>query len=285
MRGFLRKLLGSKPLGVPKHQKETLRLDGQSAIPEESPSSKYEYVRTVDREKLNNDFSLLDYGIKIAFQEGALSEGCSFIQKALDNFQINHCIEGEAYALHFLGRIEHEQGHLDRALSLYNQALKTAHFINNKAVIARAMYERARIFMTRDFDFVQAEDGFRYALTYYASEKDEANMQLAMNSLGNLAQDALSLSEFFLPKLEHDGAPVGKPEEYLIVRCMAIRAEFAVNHQYWRICLLQQAEKVLKTDSYLTSYILHEVERTGEIYNDVQTLNAAFEMMQRLRYS
>ena len=89
-------------------------------------------------------------------QSNDLEEGRRLAVDAVERFRRLHDQHGEAVALHIQGRIEHEMGRLDDAMSLYTEALALARFNDDEAQMARSMHERSRILHTRDHDFIGA---------------------------------------------------------------------------------------------------------------------------------
>jgi tetratricopeptide (TPR) repeat protein len=184
-------------------------------------------------------YPLLNQAIR-KLQDGRdLPDALQLSHEALARFREAGDREGEADALHFAGRIEHEMNHFDQASALYEQALKIAREFHNDGQIARARHERARLYSQHDYDFVQAESGFRFALDYYARIRDLANMQAAMKALARLAQTALSYDEVYLPKLRKYPPAVGSPEAFLHIRGVVIKAELLSHNNRYMELLLQ----------------------------------------------
>lgn len=178
----------------------------------------------------------------------------------------------EAYAVQLLGRIEHERKNLDKAVELYDEALRISRAAGNEGGIAAAEHEKARIAATRG-EFLEAEEGFRWALKFYATRnnqarQDPANLQAALNQLGDLALRALQFPDQYLPALQRDGVPVGTPEGYLWVRAHAIMAEVGGESVYYRRRLIQRAMALRDSDRRLSDYALQEAMRTALFSED-----------------
>jgi len=203
-------------------------------------------------------------------------------RETLDYFREIGDAQGEADALHFQGRIFHEQERLEEAMACYDQALEIARYHNLPAQLARAMHERARIFHHRDYDFMKAEEGYWYALNYYASVKDEANLQASINCLGLLGQDALSNDEFFLPKMEKEGVPVGLPAGFLHVRGAVIKAEFYVHYNKYLDLLARWTGQEAERDPPFARYILGELERVARMRHDERYIRQAEALKRQL---
>jgi tetratricopeptide (TPR) repeat protein len=249
---------------------------------DEPPEHQKHSVRSSIESVRRENYPILNRAVETVLEGGNTTEARRLAQQALDNFRKVGDRQGEADSLHYQGRIEHELGNLDEAMYLYEQALEIARFVNYQEAITRAMHERARIFFRRDRDLIKAEEGFRYALHYYASQADEPNLQVAINGLGALAEDALSMSEFYLPTLERDGVPYGTPEEFLYIRAIAIRAEIGTMGHRYREHLVEWAEKVLQKDPRFAEYILCEAKRTAELCGDHSVLRAIGKLHRRL---
>jgi tetratricopeptide (TPR) repeat protein len=224
---------------------------------------------------LNQAIEMLKIGINLPDAlklSGQATELCVQVQD----------MDGETDGLHFQGRIQHAMNNLDDAMRLYEQALARARYNDNKAQIARAMHEQARIFQHRDYNFIKAEECYRYGLNYYASIKDLSNLQISINALGNLAQDALSNDEFFLPTMEKEGVPVGSPASYLHIRGAVIKAEFLTHYSKYMELLLQWVEQELQRNVPLARYILREADRIATLHSDARFLAQVSELMRRI---
>ncbi len=210
----------------------------------------------------------------LARDKGDADNARRLIKKALRVFKSLGDEVGEIHALHFQGRVEHELGNEDQAMPMYDQALAMAQSMNYKPVIARAKHERARIFRKRHL-FSAAEEGFRYALEYYATQTDEANLQATLNQMSALAESALHSPEFFLDTLERTGVPIGTPEDYLYVRALAILAEIRDEGRFFRQRLLQKAMATFRHDPKFAQYVLDETRATARFHNDVLIMHLA----------
>ncbi len=219
-------------------------------------------------------YQWIEQAVHLAVDNHDAENSRRLIQRAIDVFQAFEDEIGEVQAIHFQGRIEHELGNEEQAMTLYDQALALAYAINYEPVIARAMHERSRIFRRRHL-FIAAEDGFRYALNYYASQADEANLQATLNQMSDLAENALHSPEFFLDALEQDGVPTGTPEGYLYVRAVAILAEIRDEGRFFRQRLLQKAMATYKSDPKFAFYILRKVNEVAEFRKDILIIHLA----------
>jgi tetratricopeptide (TPR) repeat protein len=223
---------------------------------------------------LHEGYVLIEQAVRLASEEGDARKARQVIQQAMKHFQMLGDEVGVAHVVHFQGRIEHELGNLDQAMELYEKALALADTNDCQSVIARAKHERARIYAHRH-DFVQAEDGFRYSLNYYASQADEPNLQATLNVMSTLAENALVSPEFFLPALESTGVPYGTPEDYLYVRAIAIMAEIRDDGRYFRQRLVQKAIAIHVHDRRFAYTILDEIFRIASLKKDTLILQIA----------
>ena len=178
----------------------------------------------------------------------------------------------EAYAVQLLGRIEHESKNLDKAVELYDEALRISRAAGYEGGVAAAEHEKARIAATRG-EFRKAERGFRLALKFYATRNDHArqdpaNLQAALNQLADLALSALQFPDQFLPALDSDGVPVGTPEGYLWVRAHTILAEVGAAGAFYRRRLIQRAMALRDSDRRLSDYALQEAGRIAWAFED-----------------
>lgn len=235
-------------------------------------------------EDKNKSYSLILDAFKLAQHGQNPEEARRLVNRALENFRKLRDMQGELEALHFSGRVEHELENLDQAMIWYDQALEAARLLHDESAVARVMHERARIFQLRDYNFIKAEEGYRYALNYYADQKDEVNLQVAINGLTSLAEGALSYDEFYLPLLEKEGAPIGSPAQYLHIRGVAIKAEFLVKYDYYMQLLIRWAGQELERDLALARYIIEETSRIAELRQDEGFLREIVELDRRLNH-
>jgi tetratricopeptide (TPR) repeat protein len=117
-------------------------------------------------------------------------EARELMARALDNFRRMQNLPGQIEAMHAAGRL-HGLDNLDGAMEWYDQEVELARQLNDDRSVARAMHERARVFQRRDYDFQQAEEGYRHALRYYLDRREENNIEAAIKCLGQLGQEAL----------------------------------------------------------------------------------------------
>lgn len=219
-------------------------------------------------------YKWIEQAVHLAIHDHDTEKSRRLIQRAIDAFQTLGDTVGEVQALHFKGRIEHELGNEEQAMTLYDQALAMAQAMHYEPVIVRVAHERSRIYRNRGL-FILAEDGFRYALDYYASQADEANLQATLDQLNDLAENALHSPEFFIDALEHDGVAAGAPEDYLYVRALAILAEIKDEGRFFRQRLLQKAMAVYKSDPRFAFYILRKVKGIAAFRKDGLIINLA----------
>jgi tetratricopeptide (TPR) repeat protein len=217
-------------------------------------------------------YKWIEQAVHLAVHDHDAENSRRLIQRAIDVFQTFGDTVGEVQALHFKGRIEHELGNEEQAMTFYDQALAMAQAMHYEPVIVRVAHERSRIYRNRGL-FILAEDGFRYALNYYASQTDEANLQATLDQLNDLAENALHSPEFFIDALERDGVAAGTPEDYLYVRALAILAEIKDEGLFYRQRLLQKAMALYKSNPRFAFYILRKVRAIAEFRKDGLIIN------------
>lgn len=227
-------------------------------------------------------YALLNKAIGLMRAGSNWPEANRLAREALEFFRQAGDARGEADALHFQGRIFHEQERLEEAMACYDQALEIARYHNLPEQIARAMHERARIYHRGSYDFMKAEECYRYALNYYASVKDEANVQASIDSLGQLGQDALSNDEFFLPQMEREGVPVGQPAGFLHVRGAVMKAEFFTHYNKYLDLLVRWTGQEAERDLPFARYILRELERVARMHQDERYISQAEALKRQL---
>jgi hypothetical protein len=148
------------------------------------------------------------------------------------------------------------------ALALYADALRLSRESGYESGIAAVAHEKARIDEARG-EFVRAEEGFRYALKFYARIRDEANLEAAIRGLATLASHALEMVDEFVPAIEREGAPIGTAEQYLWVRAHAIMSEVGREGSFWRRRLIQRSMAWHGIAAGLSAYAVEEVRRTA----------------------
>jgi len=185
---------------------------------------------------------------------------------------------GEIDAAHLLARIAHEAGKLDEAASQYEHVRSMAAALGYQEGVARVAHEMARIHDERG-EFSAAEDGFRYALRFYAMRGDQSNVQAAIDGLCHLADHALSVPDVFLPNLREESLPFGPPQRYLDIRATAVRAEF---NDYSRRRLVQKGLTLFAHDSTAFHYALDRAQRAADFVRDEFVLTATTVFLTRV---
>lgn len=230
--------------------------------------------RSKPEDRRQDAYEHTDRAVYLARDEGDADNARRLIKEALSTFKSLGDKVGEAHALHFQGRVEHELGNEDQAMPMYDHALEMAQSLNYEPVIARAKHERARIFRKRHL-FSVAEEGFDYAARYYAKQGDEANLQASVNQIGYLAETALHSPEFYLDALERTGVPIGTPEDYLYVRALMIQAKIKEDCRLFLQRLLQKAIAINKRDPRFAAYVLDEARTISRLRNESLIIHLA----------
>jgi hypothetical protein len=176
----------------------------------------------------------------------------------------------EIDAAHMLARIAHESGKFDEAAREYEHVRSMAIALGYEEALARVAHEMARIHDVCG-EFSAAENGFRYALCFYAKRQDRANVQAAINGLSHLADHALSVPDVFLPNLCTERLPFGPPERYLDIRATAVLAEF---NDYYRRRLVQKGLTLFAHDSIAFHYALERAQHAADFVGDEFVLAA-----------
>jgi hypothetical protein len=234
-----------------------------------------------DEGREREGYRLIRQALKAALQDKDAPQARALIREARDSLEQARDLTGVLNAVHYMGRIEHEFDNKVEALALYNAALEGAEHAGCQEVIARARHERARIFRDR-YWFDEAEEGFRYAIRYYKETRDRANCRAAVSGLVDLALSGLYYSDFFIPRLEQRGVPIGSPAAYLEVRSLAILSETS-GERYYRDRLVGKAMATHASDHRFARYILKEAYKTARFQGDTVIVSLVRALLRQWR--